>query len=100
MPMRRTQPHRAGSIARVQGSAAVTAALRNVSRRTVLKAGAGLVGGIAFAPLLAPAQGSETPVHLPVNLNANRLLSAWVRVNSNGTVTVVTATGVVGQGIT
>src|SRR6266446_6740279 len=91
MPMRRTQPHRAGSIARVQGSAAVTAAPRNVSRRTVLKAGAGLVVGIAFAPLLAPAQGSETPLHLPGSLNGNRLLSAWLRVNSNGTVTADTS---------
>src|SRR6266850_8110429 len=99
MPMRRTQPHRAGSIARVQGSAAVTAALRNVSRRTVLKAGAGLVVGIAFAPLLAPAQGSETPLHLPGSLDGNRLLSSWLRVNPDGTVTVFTGKVELGQGI-
>src|SRR3984893_5084306 len=99
MPMRRAQPHRAGSIARLQGSAAVTAALRNVSRRSVLKAGAGLVVGIAFAPLLAPAQGSETPVHLPGSVNGNRLLSAWLRVNPNGTVTVFTGKVEFGQGI-
>ena len=77
----------------------MTAALRNVSRRTVLKAGAGLVVGIAFAPLLAPAQGSETPLHLPGSLNGNRLLSAWLRVNSNGTVTVFTGKVELGQGI-
>src|SRR5260370_40500315 len=99
MPMRRTQPHRSGSIARVQGSAVVTASLRNVSRRNVLKAGAGLVVGIAYAPLLAPAQGTESPAHLPGSLNGNRLLSAWLRVNPNGTVTVFTGKVEFGQGI-
>jgi CO/xanthine dehydrogenase Mo-binding subunit len=77
----------------------VTAALQNVSRRNFLKAGAGLVVGIAFAPLLAPAQSTELPAHLPGSLDGNRLLSAWLRVNPNGTVTVFTGKVEFGQGI-
>ncbi|MEA3106619.1 MAG: nicotinate dehydrogenase subunit [Gammaproteobacteria bacterium] len=77
----------------------MTAALQNLSRRTLLKAGTGLVVGIAFAPALAPAQGTEAPPHLPGSLNSNRLLSAWLRVNPNGTVTVFTGKVEFGQGI-
>jgi nicotinate dehydrogenase subunit B len=77
----------------------VTVALRNVSRRSLLKTGAGLVIGIAYAPLLALAQGPEMPVKLPGSLNGNRLLSAWLRVNANGTVTVFTGKVEFGQGI-
>jgi nicotinate dehydrogenase subunit B len=77
----------------------VTAALRRVSRRNLLKAGAGLVVGIAYAPLLALAQGAEPPAHLPGSLNGNRLLSAWLRINPNGTVTVFTGKIEFGQGI-
>jgi nicotinate dehydrogenase subunit B len=77
----------------------VTAAPRNVSRRNLLKAGTGLVVGIAYAPLLALAQGTEMPAHLPGSLNGNRLLSAWLRVNPNGTVTVFTGKVEFGQGI-
>ncbi len=77
----------------------MTAARRRVSRRDLLKAGTGLVVGIAYAPLLALAQGTETPAHLPGSLNGNRLLSAWLRVNPNGTVTVFTGKVELGQGI-
>jgi CO/xanthine dehydrogenase Mo-binding subunit len=77
----------------------VTAALRNVSRRSLLKAGTGLVVGIAYAPLWALAQGTEMPARLPGSLNGNRLLSAWLRVNPNGTVTVFTGKVEFGQGI-
>jgi nicotinate dehydrogenase subunit B len=77
----------------------VTVALRSVSRRNLLKTGAGLVVGIAYAPLLALAQGPEMPVKLPGSLNGNRLLSAWLRVNANGTVTVFTGKVEFGQGI-
>jgi nicotinate dehydrogenase subunit B len=76
----------------------VTAALSTVSRRNLLKAGTGLVVGIAYAPLLAPAQETE-PAHLPGSLNGNRLLAAWLRVNSDGTVTVFTGKVEFGQGI-
>jgi CO/xanthine dehydrogenase Mo-binding subunit len=77
----------------------VTAALRKISRRNLLKAGTGLVVGIAYAPLLALAQGTEMPAHLPGSLDGNRLLSAWLRVNPNGTVTVFTGKVEFGQGI-
>src|SRR5580692_3328164 len=76
VPLRRAQSHRACGVARVQGSAVAVAALRTVSRRNLLKAGAGLVVGIAYAPLLALAQDTGTPIHLPGSLNANRLLAA------------------------
>jgi CO/xanthine dehydrogenase Mo-binding subunit len=77
----------------------MTAALRNVSRRSLLKAGAGLVVGIAFTPTVALAQDTEAPKHLPGSLDGNRLLSAWLRVNPNGTVTVFTGKVELGQGI-
>ena len=77
----------------------MTVALRTVSRRNLLKAGTGLVVGIAYAPLLALAQGTGAPTHLPGSLNANRLLAAWLRVNPNGTVTVFTGKVEFGQGI-
>jgi CO/xanthine dehydrogenase Mo-binding subunit len=77
----------------------VTAALWNVSRRNLLKAGTGLVVGIAYAPLWALAQGGDAPAHLPGSLNSNRLLAAWLRVNPNGTVTVFTGKVELGQGI-
>jgi len=63
----------------------MTAALRNVSRRSLLKAGAGLVVGISVygRPWRWP-QDAEAPKHLPGSLDGNRLLSAWLRVNPNG----------------
>jgi CO/xanthine dehydrogenase Mo-binding subunit len=77
----------------------VTAAPRNVSRRDLLNAGAGLVVGIALAPTLAPAQSSDVAARLPGSLNGNRLLSAWLHINPNGTVTVFTGKVEFGQGI-
>jgi len=77
----------------------VTAALHNVSRRDLLKAGTGLVVAIAYAPISALAQGTEAPAHLPGSLDHNRLLSAWLRVDPNGTVTVFTGKVELGQGI-
>ncbi len=77
----------------------MTAALQNVSRRDLLKAGTGLVVAIAYAPISTLAQGMEAPAHLPGSLDSNRLLSAWLRVNPNGTVTVFTGKVELGQGI-
>ena len=67
----------------------MTASLENYSRRDLLKAGTGLVVAIAYGPISALAQGSEAPARLPGSLDRNRLLSAWLRVNPNGTVTVL-----------
>jgi nicotinate dehydrogenase subunit B len=77
----------------------MTAALWNVSRRNLLRAGAGLVVAIAHAPLFALAQSTEAPAQLPGSLNSNRLLSSWLRINPNGTVTVFTGKVELGQGI-
>lgn len=76
----------------------MSAALSNVSRRNFLKAGTGLVVGIALAPD-ALAQGAAVPARLPGSLNNNRQLSAWLRINPNGTVTVFTGKMELGQGI-
>ena len=77
----------------------MTAAFRNVSRRDLLKAGGGLVVGIVYAPLSGTAQAADAPALLPGGLNSNSLLSAWLRVNTNGTVTVFTGKVEFGQGI-
>jgi len=70
-----------------------------VTRRNLLKAGTGLVVVIAYPPIWALGQGTESPAHLPGSLDGNRLLSAWLRVNPNGTVTVFTGKVELGQGI-
>jgi nicotinate dehydrogenase subunit B len=77
----------------------VTASLEGYSRRDLLKAGTGLVIAIAYAPLSALAQGAAAPPHLPGSLDGNRLLSAWLRVDPDGTVTVFTGKVELGQGI-
>jgi nicotinate dehydrogenase subunit B len=77
----------------------VTLAPRTVSRRNLLKGGTGLMVAIAYAPLLALAEDTGVPTRLPGSLNANRLLSAWLRVNPDGTVTVFTGKVEFGQGI-
>jgi len=77
----------------------VTASLEGYSRRDLLKAGTGLVIAIAYAPISALAQDTEARAHLPGSLDGNRLLSSWLRVNPDGTVTVFTGKVELGQGI-
>jgi hypothetical protein len=48
------------------------------------------VVAIVFSPQATLAQGVDAASRLPGSLNTNRQLSAWLRVNSNGTVTVFT----------
>src|SRR5213594_2944330 len=69
----------------------------NVSRRAFLKASSGLVIGFVLAPRLALGQDRPTP--LPGSLNANRMLDAWLRIDTNGTVTIFTGKIELGQGI-
>jgi xanthine dehydrogenase molybdopterin-binding subunit B len=57
------------------------------------------VVGIAYAPSWALTRGPEMPARLPGSLDGNRLLSAWLRVNPKGTVTVFTGKVEFGQGI-
>ena len=54
---------------------------------------------IVFSPQATLAQGTDVAPRLPGSLNTNRQLSAWLRVNSNGTVTVFTGKVELGQGI-
>jgi CO/xanthine dehydrogenase Mo-binding subunit len=69
----------------------------DLSRREFLKAGAALTVGIALAPeVLAQA---AAPARLPGSLNNNRMLASWLRINPNGTVTVVTGRIELRQGI-
>jgi nicotinate dehydrogenase subunit B len=69
---------------------------RAVSRRAFLKAG-GLVVGFMLAPRLV--LGQDRPAPLPGSLNANRMLDAWLRIDPNGTVTILTGKIELGQGI-
>jgi nicotinate dehydrogenase subunit B len=77
----------------------VTRAQRRVSRRDFLKSGSGLVVAIVFSPQATRAQGVDAAPRLPGSLNTNRQLSAWLRVDSDGTVTVFTGKVEIGQGI-
>jgi nicotinate dehydrogenase subunit B len=72
---------------------------RRVTRRDLLKAGTALVVAICFDPRDSRAQAAATPPHLPGSLNTNRQLSAWLRINADGTVTVFTGKVEFGQGI-
>jgi nicotinate dehydrogenase subunit B len=76
----------------------MTARLPDASRREFLKSGSALVVGIALAPETALAQAAA-PAPLPGSLNGNRMLSSWLRINPNGTVTVFTGKIELGQGI-
>jgi CO/xanthine dehydrogenase Mo-binding subunit len=68
-----------------------------LSRRDFLKASGALVVGFSFVPELL-AQTPARPA-LPGNLNTNRMLDAWLRVDRNGTVTIFTGKIELGQGI-
>jgi len=70
---------------------------RNVSRRDFLWTSGGLVVGFTLAPRLAVGQDRSAP--LPGSLNANRMLDAWLRIDPNGTVTILTGKIELGQGI-
>ena len=74
-----------------------TRPVRNVSRRDFLWTSGGLVVGFTLAPRLA--LGQDRPAPLPGSLNANRMLDAWLRIDPNGTVTILTGKIELGQGI-
>ena len=59
-----------------------------LSRRTFAKG----LGGIVLAFSLDPSEllGQGAPPQLPGSLGSNRLLSAWLRINPDGTATVFT----------
>jgi CO/xanthine dehydrogenase Mo-binding subunit len=57
------------------------------------------LGGIVLAFSLAPLASTQQPPRLPGGLNNNRLLSAWIAINADGTATVFTGKVELGQGI-
>jgi CO/xanthine dehydrogenase Mo-binding subunit len=57
------------------------------------------LGGIVLAFSLTPYAGTQQPPRLPGSLNTNRLLSAWLAINADGTATVNTGKVELGQGI-
>jgi nicotinate dehydrogenase subunit B len=67
-----------------------------LSRREFLKTGGALVIGFALGRRFALAQDAA---RLPGSLNANRMLNAWLRIDSNGSVTIFTGKIELGQGI-
>jgi nicotinate dehydrogenase subunit B len=72
-------------------------AVAAVSRRQFLATGGALVVGFALAPRGALAQ--DRPAPLPGSLNTNRMLDGWLRIDPNGTVTILTGKIELGQGI-
>lgn len=68
-----------------------------ISRRSFAKG----FGGIVLAFSLDPSEllGQSAAPPLPGSLNGNRLLSAWLRINPDGTATVFTGKVELGQGI-
>src|SRR5262247_321964 len=67
-----------------------------ISRRGFLKSGGALV--IAFS-LDASVFAQATPPRLPGSLANNRMLNAWLRIDADGTVTILTGKIELGQGI-
>jgi nicotinate dehydrogenase subunit B len=70
----------------------------NAPRLTRRDFSAGL-GGIVLAFSLTPYAGTQQPPRLPGSLQTNRLLSAWLAINADGTATVFTGKVELGQGI-
>jgi nicotinate dehydrogenase subunit B len=72
----------------------------HLTRRDFTAALGGIgLGGIVVAFSLAPPALAQQPPRLPGSLNNNRLLSAWIAINTDGTATVFTGKVELGQGI-
>jgi CO/xanthine dehydrogenase Mo-binding subunit len=77
-------------------SASARSSTLRLSRRDFT---AGL-GGIMLAFSLGPRTGAgQAPAALPGSLQQNRMLDAWLRINADGTATVLTGKVELGQGI-
>ena len=66
----------------------------SINRRAFAKGFGGIVLAFTLDPALAQQQKQ-----LPGSLNGNRLLDAWIRINSDGSATVFTGKVELGQGI-
>ena len=67
-----------------------------VNRRDFAKGLGGIVLAFTLDPALAQQQQQK---QLPGSLNGNRMLDAWIRINTDGTATVFTGKVELGQGI-
>src|SRR5712692_9936369 len=67
-----------------------------ISRRDFAAGLGGITLAFTFAPRVALAQ---QPARLPGSLDNNRLLDAWIRIDTNGNATVCTGKVELGQGI-
>ena len=70
------------------------------SRRRFLKSGAAFSVAFTLAPVIEPAAQQSARASLPGSLQNNRMLSGWLSINADGTVTVFTGKVELGQGIT
>src|SRR5262245_30384250 len=68
----------------------------NLSRRRFIESGV-LVIGFSLLPGISKVKAQATA--LPGSLNTNRMLNAWLRIDPNGTVTILTGKIELGQGI-
>ena len=96
VPLRQPQPHRACRPARgpVEREDLIMNA-PHLTRRDFTAGLGGIVLSFSLAPQLAPARQPQ----LPGSLNINRMLSAWLAINADGTATVMTGKVELGQGI-
>jgi CO/xanthine dehydrogenase Mo-binding subunit len=69
------------------------------SRRAFMKRGAALTIGFSLAPALN-AQQAGGAARLPGSLQGNRMLNAWLAINKDGSITILTGKVELGQGIT
>src|SRR5437667_5987831 len=95
LPLRHPQSHRARSAARRPGERE-DLIMHAFTRRDFAAGLGGIVLSFSLAPRLALAQ---EPPRLPGSLQTNRRLDAWLRINSDGTATVLTGKVELGQGI-
>lgn len=72
---------------------------KSESRRRFLKQSAGLTVGFSLADPLAMAADAPAAA-LPGSLQTNRMLDGWLRINGDGSVTMMTGKIDLGQGIT
>jgi xanthine dehydrogenase molybdopterin-binding subunit B len=78
----------------------------NVSRRTVLAGGGALIVGFSLAPRGLVAQDAQNvgkqptaELPLPGSLKSDPMLDSWIRIDADGTITVLTGKAELGQGV-
>ena len=74
--------------------------LKSKSRRGFLQQSAGLTVGFSLGNPLAFAADAPKGPALPGSLQTNRMLDGWLRINGDGSVTMMTGKIDLGQGIT